>query len=240
MGNLDTWDKISRPPPSALKKITGGRLNGKSDINPQWRMKAMTETFGPVGTGWKYTIDKLWTEEGSGGERMAFALVSVYTRFTNDNENVTKDGFVVHVNNYLWSDPVPGIGGSMMIAQEKSGLYNSDEAYKMAVTDALSVALKAFGMAAEIYMGNWDGSKYKDDLPQHSVNHDPKPVPSAITSSHPGAKEECTRIADELKLSGDERKTMFDAAGQNYSNLLIMLKAQAMDATLDKVFEAGK
>jgi hypothetical protein len=33
---------------------------------------------------------------------------------------------------------------------------------------------------------------------------------------------------------------MFDAAGQNYSNLLIMLKAQAMDATLDKVFEAGK
>ena len=58
--------------------------------------------------------------------------------------------------------------------------------------------------------------------------------------SHPGAKEECTRIADELKLSGDERKTMFDAAGENYSNLLIMLKAQAMDATLDKVFEAGK
>jgi hypothetical protein len=221
MGNLDTWDKISRPPASALKKITGGRLNGKSDINPQWRMKAMTETFGPVGDGWKYTIDKLWTEEGSSGERMAFALVSVYTRILDS-----------------WSDPVPGIGGSMMIAQEKSGLYNSDEAYKMCVTDALSVAFKAFGMAAEIYMGNWDGSKYKDDAPQSSHRPDA-----------PAAKDQCSQLADNLKLSGDERKQMYNDAGQNYSNLLIMLKAKMterddkmahIDDTLAKVFEAGK
>jgi hypothetical protein len=224
MGNLDTWDKISRPPASALKKITGGRLNGKSDINPQWRMKAMTETFGPVGDGWKYTIDKLWTEEGSGGERMAFALVSVYTRILDS-----------------WSDPVPGIGGSMMIAQEKSGLYNSDEAYKMAVTDALSVAFKAFGMAAEIYMGNWDGSKYKDDAPNLK--------PEAPKLDAPPAKDQCSQLADNLKLSGDERKQMYNDAGKNYSNLLIMLKAKMterddkmvhIDDTLAKVFEAGK
>jgi len=229
MGNLDTWDKISRPPASALKKITGGRLNGKSDINPQWRMKAMTETFGPVGDGWKYTIDKLWTEEGSGGERMAFALVSVYTRILDS-----------------WSDPVPGIGGSMMIAQEKSGLYNSDEAYKMAVTDALSVAFKAFGMAAEIYMGNWDGSKYKDDAPDHKPE---TPKPEAPKTWTPTFKDQCSELADNLMLSNDERKQMFNDANQNYSNLLILLKARManrddkiahIDDTLAKVFEAGK
>jgi len=30
----------------------------------------------------------------------------------------------------------------------------------MAVTDALSVALKMLGVAADIYLGRWDGSKY--------------------------------------------------------------------------------
>jgi hypothetical protein len=208
--NLDTWEKISRPPSSALKKITGGRLNGKSDINPQWRMKAMTEVFGQVGTGWKYAIDKLWTEEGDAGERMAFALVSVQV----------KDGAE-------WSAPVPGIGGSMMIAKESKGLYNSDEAYKMAVTDALSVAFKAFGMAAEIYMGNWDGSKYKDDQPARPDT--------------PPSKDQCSHIADSLKLSSDERKTMFEAAGHNYSNLLIMLKAKQAERedALGRVFDAS-
>jgi len=144
--SLELWNKLSRPPKEALKQITGGRLNGKSDINPQWRMKAITEQFGPCGIGWKYEIVKMWREDASAGEVFAFVQVAVHV----------KDG-------EKWSDAIPGIGGSMLVAKEKSGLYNSDEGYKMATTDALSVAFKALGVAAEIYMGNWDGSKYKND-----------------------------------------------------------------------------
>jgi len=47
-----------------------------------------------------------------------------------------------------------------MISKEKDYLYTNDECYKMAVTDALSVAFKALGFGAEIYAGRWDGSKY--------------------------------------------------------------------------------
>ncbi len=108
----------------------------------------MTEKFGPIGFGWKYTIDRLWTEDGPNGERMAFAQVSVY---------------VAHES--TWSDAIQGIGGAAMIAMEKSGLVGNDEAYKMATTDALSVALKMLGVAAEIYLGNFDGSKYKTEAP---------------------------------------------------------------------------
>lgn len=139
--NMTLWNAVARPPESALKKITGGRLNGKTDINPQWRIKVMTEQFGPCGDGWGYTIDNLWTE-ASGDEIAAFARVTVW-HGSRDNK-------------------VPGIGGSMLRAQESSGLRTNDEAYKMAVTDALSVALKALGVAADIYAGLWDGSKYKD------------------------------------------------------------------------------
>ncbi len=60
-----------------------------------------------------------------------------------------------------WSSPIPGIGGSMLVAKEQSGLHTSDEAYKMAITDALSVAMKMLGVAADIYAGLWDGAEYK-------------------------------------------------------------------------------
>ncbi len=146
--NMEFWNAFSRPPTTALKPISGGRLKGKTDINPQWRYQAMTEKFGPIGFGWKYTIDRLWTEDGPNGERMAFAQVSVY---------------VAHES--TWSDAIQGIGGAAMIAMEKSGLVGSDEAYKMATTDALSVALKMLGVAAEIYLGNFDGSKYRTEAP---------------------------------------------------------------------------
>jgi len=142
MSNLDIWDKVSRPPRAALKTIKGGRLAGMTDVNPQWRFKVMTETFGPCGEGWWYTIDKLWTEPGPEGHTMAFAMVTL---------RIAKH-----------PTSIPGIGGSAMVAQEKAGLRGNDEAYKMAVTDALSVAMKALGVAADIYAGLWDGTKYRD------------------------------------------------------------------------------
>lgn len=139
--NLELWNKVARPPKEALKTIKGGRLSGMTDVNPQWRLKVMTEQFGPCGNGWTYTIDKLWTEPGPAETVMAFALVSV------------KVGTAA---------PVQGVGGSMMVAKETGGLRANDEAYKMAVTDALSTSLKTLGVAADIYAGLWDGSKYLD------------------------------------------------------------------------------
>ena len=91
--NMTLYNAVRTPPPEALKAITGGRLKGMTDINPMWRIKTMTEQFGPCGDGWWYTIDNLWTEAGAGGEIAAFARISLYYRI---------DGEVVQ--------PVPGIG----------------------------------------------------------------------------------------------------------------------------------
>jgi hypothetical protein len=59
-GNMEIYDTVRRPPPSALKTITDGRMKGKSDINPQWRIETLTRVFGPCGRGWKYEITRLW------------------------------------------------------------------------------------------------------------------------------------------------------------------------------------
>lgn len=139
--NMTLYNAVRTPPPEAIKEIKAGRLLGKSDINPMWRIKALTEQFGPCGEGWKYTIEKLWTEQGANGEIAAFALINLYYRVEGQ-----------------WSDPIPGIGGNSFVAKEKNGMYTSDECYKMALTDAISVACKALGVAADVY---WQSDKTK-------------------------------------------------------------------------------
>jgi len=147
--NMKIWDALKTPPKDALKEIKGGRLKGFTDVNPQWRYEAMTKQFGSCGIGWKYEVEKLWTEEGSDSQVFAFAEIRLYIRDINEGDGRGS-----------WSAPIPGVGGSKLVAQESSGLYSSDEAYKMAITDALSVALKMLGVAAEIYRGTWDASKH--------------------------------------------------------------------------------
>ena len=154
---MENYNKLRRPPVTALKTIGAGRLKGKSDINPQWRYEAMTEVFGPCGTGWKFTIDKLWNEPGADGAIFAFAQISLCV--------FSEDG--------TWSDPIPGVGGHQLIVKESAGLHNNDEAFKMAVTDALSTAMKMLGVAADIYAGLWDGSKYNDPKPAPTTKQTP-------------------------------------------------------------------
>lgn len=159
----EAYEKMRRPPVTALREIKGGRLNGKTDINPQWRYEIMDSTFGACGIGWKYEIVKLWTEPAPGGQVMCFSEIKAYTKVGDK-----------------WSDPIPGIGGSMLIEQESKGLHVSDEGFKMATTDALSVALKMLGVAGDIYAGLWDGAKYKN-VPE-AGRQDAKPSPEVVTA----------------------------------------------------------
>jgi hypothetical protein len=145
MDNLHLWQQLERPPKWALKEIREGRLKGKSDINPQWRYRAMTEIFGPVGVGWRYEIVRLWSDDGANGAIIASAHVNLYVKIDGE-----------------WSAPIPGVGGSQLVKKETKQDYTNDEGFKMATTDALSVAMKALGVAAAVYQGQWDGSKYRD------------------------------------------------------------------------------
>ena len=66
MENLGIYESVRQVPPSAQREIQAGRLKGKTDINPMWRIKALTEQFGPCGMGWKTEIVKQWLETHDG------------------------------------------------------------------------------------------------------------------------------------------------------------------------------
>lgn len=140
--NMKIYDVVRECPKDALKVIQAGRLKGKSDINPMWRIKRLTELFGPVGIGWYYDITKQWLENGANGEVSAFCNINLYVKFNGE-----------------WSKPIQGTGGSMLVTKETKGLYTSDECFKMALTDAISVACKALGFAADVYWSD-DKTKY--------------------------------------------------------------------------------
>lgn len=149
--NLAIYEQAREVPPSAIKEIVNGRLKGKSDINPVYRIKRMTEIFGPCGIGWRYEITKQWLEP-FGNEVKAFTSINLYIKWEGE-----------------WSEPIPGIGGASFVSQESKGPYVNDECYKMSLTDALSVAMKALGIAADIYYAkdgknlNPGDSKYREE-----------------------------------------------------------------------------
>lgn len=142
MDNLYIYEACRTVPNEAIKPITAGRLKGKSDVNPMWRIKKLTEQFGPCGIGWKYVIKEKRLESSPNGEIAAFLDIDLFYKY---------DG--------QWSEAVPGTGGSSFVANERNGVYTSDECFKMALTDAISVACKALGIAADVYW-NDDKTKY--------------------------------------------------------------------------------
>lgn len=140
MSNLDIYNQMKEVPDKAQKKITGGRLIGMTDIKPMWRIEKLTEIFGVCGFGWKAPITNKEIIEGANGEKIAIVDIELFVKI-NDK----------------WSEGIQGTGGSSFIANESKGLYTNDECFKMAYTDALSVACKSLGMGADIY---WGDSKY--------------------------------------------------------------------------------
>lgn len=145
MEKMEIYNRVRQVPDEAKKAISAGRLKGMTDINPVWRIKKLTEEFGPCGIGWWTKVTDRWTET-VGDETCAFVDLELYVKVGNE-----------------WSKPITGSGGSKLATKERSGVYVSDECYKMAETDALSVACKKLGIGADVYFSA-DRTKYSQTV----------------------------------------------------------------------------
>ena len=185
MESMKIYNDARVCPPEAQRQIQAGKLKGKTDINPMWRIKKLTELFGPCGMGWKTTDESFWTTPGANGEVVAWCSLKLWW-FDNEIGE--------------WSDPVFGIGGSMMVDTQKGNLTSNDEAFKMAYTDAISVACKALGFAADIYWnGDADRTKYG-----RNEQRDDAPMKPAIPEMAPCNCEACGKPIRDAKNSAGE------------------------------------
>jgi len=169
--NLSLWHQVEKTPIEQTKPITGKSYSGTSP-KPHYLVQKATETFGPCGIGWGFTVDER-IEQGamydSGDfERMHIAKVKVWYKWDGER------GEVEH------------IGGTPFSGRRKNGTpYTDEDAPKKSVTDALVKALSMIGFAGDIFMGRYDDSKYISDLRDEEkqskapANDRPKPISAA-------------------------------------------------------------
>ena len=141
--NLTIYNFCREVPQNAQKPFSNGSFSG-TDINPMWRIKKLTEVFGPCGIGWYYEVLSERAET-YGDTVMAIVDINLYVKVGDE-----------------WSKPIYGTGGNQLVQATKSGTRPSDEGYKKAYTDALSIACKALGIGADIWYSKDPTSKYSD------------------------------------------------------------------------------
>lgn len=160
MEKMDIYEAGRAVPTEAKKPFNNGSFSG-TDINPMWRIKKLTELFGPAGIGWYYEVLSERCE-AHGDTVMAIVDLNLYIKVDGE-----------------WSKPIYGTGGNKLLSTGKSGVRTSDEGYKMALTDALSVACKALGIGADVYFER-DTTKYSAYQTPQVPAAPAAPIPTTI------------------------------------------------------------
>ena len=155
---------VQDTPAEAKKTIGAGRLKGMTDVNPMYRIKRLTEVFGPAGFGW-WTQDEEFTfQESKNGEVAVFCKLHLVVVDPDTREE---------------SKPIFGVGGNKFLKNETKGQYCDDEALKMAYTDALSIACKSLGFCHDIYFSK-DRTKYSSDEDSGPTDEDYQDITARI------------------------------------------------------------
>ena len=188
--NMAIWSALSRTDPKHTKQFKrSGGFSGTA-LKPIWIVQRLTEQFGPVGIGWgmdRPTFEVVHTAE----EVMVYCTVACWH---------TSPAHVFY-----------GVGGDKVVTKNKYGLQSDDEAFKKAFTDAVGNAFKFLGVGADIHMGQFDDSKYVQEVARefaaegraggHSQEGavSPQPKPKA----HSALKTRLRAFVHELNGVGD-------------------------------------
>lgn len=159
--NIALWDQVQKTPIQHTKEITGKSYKGNSP-KPHYLIYKATETFGPCGIGWGFTVENERVEEGAGGEKLHIARVKVWYKWDGER------GEVEHIG----ATPFSGVRSS-------GKPFVDEDAPKKSVTDALVKALSMIGFAGDIFMGRYDDSKYISELRQDEAEAKAAPKPSS-------------------------------------------------------------
>ena len=214
MDNMKYWNSLKSVPKEMTKEIKAGRLRGFTDIKPQWRIQIMTEVFGPVGVGWYYDNVNYWSHDLN-NEVACFCSVNLYVN-----------------NNGEWSKPIFGLGGSKLLTQESKGLHVSDEGYKMALTDALSVAMKALGVGADIYLGHGSDSKYQ--ATQNKVNQQEQFVLNKKLAAFIGENQKVLTEEEKKRF-----KTLIHHDGKHFTKNMDQAEYDQVKSVVDLAISKG-
>lgn len=173
------WNSVQATDPQFTKTFQrSGGFTGTA-INPCYVVRRLTETFGPVGIGWKFVIEDENFIQGhvlpDGVSRAVIHVIRGHIDFFYD------DG-----GGGDWYSTGPQFGQTTFVGfTDKRGPYTDEEAPKKSVTDCLTKCAVMLGFAADIHLGIWDANKYIND--PGAVENNPFRAPAPPAGAAPSA-----------------------------------------------------
>jgi len=138
LDNLNLWNAVSKTDPSATKHV--GQRGGFTAIDAYSQIKAATEQFGPVGQGWGWEVKEVWFPT---------------------NGTVVVQIFLWHQEKFPNSEAGRAVGFDVFGQKKLDTSKGPDEdAFKKALTDAITKGLSYLGFNADVFMGKFDDNKY--------------------------------------------------------------------------------
>lgn len=167
--NMRVWDRVCKTDPAHTKEVKFGRKF--TTIDAQYQVQRATEIFGPVGQGWAYSVKYDYISQAGFVLAIADVTVSYY-----DGETPCQYG-PVRATNILIK---PGKGDPLTA-------FVDEDAYKKAMTDALTKALSHLGFSADVFLGQYDDNRYVNQLKQEFA--EAKKIKSAPAGKVPAGSE---------------------------------------------------
>lgn len=142
--NMGIWEVLKKTDPKHTKPFQrSGGFRGTA-IKPIYATEKMTRLFGACGDGWGMTAPE-FTVLGN----LVYCTVALWWKNPDTGDR---------------SDLVYGVGGDLVVKEIKGVEKPNDEAFKAAYTDALGNAMKQIGMSADVHMGQFEDSKYVEEV----------------------------------------------------------------------------
>lgn len=165
--NLSLWKSVMRTNPRYTKDM-GDLGFGGTSINAEYMVMRATESFGPAGTGWGWTILEDKMVEGAPLTEKIFEG----TKFIGKRILRDADGSLLfELNHYLrialWyikdgeKGTVENFGSTPYRQTTKNGIYCDSEVHKKSLTDAIKKCLSMLGFSADVWLGLYDDAAYK-------------------------------------------------------------------------------
>lgn len=147
--NLKLWDSLTMTDPKHVKPITGKQYKGDSP-KPHYVIKRLTEAFGPIGIGWGYNVVDEHISSFAPDEHLHICRIAFW--YVLDGKK---------------SEPFEQFGQTKIFyssSKEGSKPNFDEDAPKKSLTDALVKCASYIGVAADIFMGQWNDSKYQEEV----------------------------------------------------------------------------
>ena len=188
--NMRIYDMGRAVPKDALKPFSNGRFSG-TDINPMWRIKKLTEMFGPAGVGWYTEVTRQEVVPAGEGNLMVFVDLNLYVKVGGE-----------------WSKPIFGTGGNTLMTKGRG----DDEGYKKAYTDAMSIACKALGIGADVWYANDTTSKYSDKYIDSQGETEVSRAAGSVEAAQAAGQAKLQKVMQQIAEEGgaDRSRTVTD------------------------------